>query len=448
MKIHPYILIFACATANLTSCSDKDVQGNGFFEGDGMVRLVVADKKMAKTKAIISVEDAEKGEFEIQGDIDIFIYDENNLLEFNMELPLDDEGKTNPFYLDTGPKKIYVFANRPAGSTLQPGLGSTIKEFDNDIIHNITFNTYGPVEIATPGEFALGTLWDGSDATVTGAGLSTTPERFKVEIGQIAAKVRLESVSTSGQVLKGTFGDEFLYTLRSVPNRTYLLGKYDNSTANTPGAIPPALGIQFLSAVHNEPPLTGDTQNPVFTNYTWPAKETDNTGQAFYTVENTSVRMPLINGTPGHLYYGNTTYITLRTTYTPGPEDTFLDGSDPTRTAAYTGGKFWIGTYDNKRQAFATQPTHVNITAVSECRDGIMYYHFPLRDPEEKELQKSCAVIRNHFYRVEVHGFSGWGSGNDVEDPGKPIPDNPEEDAGVNLTITVLPWYSVSHVIE
>lgn len=306
-----------------------------------MVRLLIADHQMIKAKAATGVEDAEKREFEIEGEIDIYIYDQDGLLEFKRKFSLDDESKTEIFYLSSGEKKIYAFANRPAGSYSDPKLGTTVSALQGDMIRNITFGmpVNRPAEIATYGQFALGTLWEGDPAVITGEGTVSSPQRLKINIGRTAAKIRLEHVSTRNKLLKGTFGNHFVYTLRSVPTRTYGLGKYDNSTANTPGAVPPARGIRFISAVHEELPLVEELPNPVFVDYDWPdAEVTDNIGEAYYAVENITKPMVLTTDGEAHLYYGNTTYISLRTHYTPGAEDKFLDGADPTREASCTGG--------------------------------------------------------------------------------------------------------------
>ena len=74
-----------------------------------------------------------------------------------------------------------------------------------------------------------------------------------------------------------------------------------------------------------------------------------------------------------------------------------------------------------------------------------MYYHFPVRDLAEAELEKQCCVIRNHSYQVSILAIRNYGTGNEKEPEEKPI--DPSE-SSVEVEINVLDWYLITQGLE
>lgn len=416
--------------AGFASCSsDDDDGGGGVIPGKtGYAELKIIDGIPA-TYASGETEPPIAGEIELSTEMEIYIFDEDEKFESLKQVTYDDATKkTSSFQVTSGNKYFYVFSNLPQPIPM-PNVGDARVDFEKSI-KIITIET-DSTSISKRGKFFIGTLY-GSETTVAGTGTPAVPEPLSISIGRIASKVNLISVpdNASGSAIKGGFSEKF-YRIRSIPEKVYLVGQYQGSTP------PPALGVQTISAVHEEAPLVGGNPNPVFHDYDFTS--TSNINAPMYTIENTSKK----DGT-GNIYYGNTSYIQLRVKYTPDAGEVYrIDGS--TGGVVPGNGTFYTGILNSSRHIFEADPsTNTDVTSIKQYTNGIMYYNFPIKDISEATIELQTSIIRNHYYEVTVKSISNLGENTDLVDPEKPI----TEEKDVLVEVTVLPWSKITYEIE
>lgn len=343
--------------------------------------------------------------------------------------------ETTPFTITSGQKYFYVFANDD-GTSLPNPIPDVRSQFIAKTI-SASLNATDVLNLTDP-DFRLGTLW--SQMTIApGGGTTLAPAVIRLNIGRLASKVILKGVAQgSPSTMAGTFSDPE-YRLGSIPKSIFLVGNNDESAP-----VPPLLGHGVVtSAVHTAPipPDAGDGNFQRYTN-TW--KDMD---EPYYTVENTS--QPDNNNIQ---YYGNTSYIQIRTVYTPdGTEVHKVD--DLSVVGSFTGPTFYtarlisngarlIFEQDPRTAAGLNPNADIDQQTVEVYTDGLNYHKFPIHDPEAglPEVQRN-AVLRNHYYEYTVTSIADIGTPGEQVDPKEPI----ETKTTLKIEVKVLPWSKITN---
>jgi len=443
------VISLLIAGAVITSCSDDKTDGPApiVTEGDGNVQLKLSNA-LPGLRAYNGEEPAIAGETELASTVSVYVYDESGVLDYqNPALPVNSSGLTNTFKVSEGMKYFYIFSN---GQTSTVSSGSSWDELENQVAR-VTFQNNRPTPIADEGSMSIGTLWRIGDDThalcnkfdVQPAGSVAQPVRAPISIGRATAKVRLTEInkesSPGASPLKGVFSPNPIYRLRSLPERYYVVGHLDES-----GDYPPTDGLRYISFAHDLPPGTLEVPSTSFLDYFWEGALTPSTTTHYYAVENTTRKMeipdPLKDG--AYLYYGNTTYVQFKITYTPDASELYSPALPPvlSTNSISTGDTFWSAVYRGSRMIFDSEPEGPEFTEIYEYENGEMYYKFPIRDQRETGVDRQCCVIRNHYYEIKVSNIFNLGEPTDKVDPKTPID---ETDPDVEVLITVLPWFKV-----
>ncbi|MCD8102191.1 MAG: fimbria major subunit [Alistipes sp.] len=433
-------VILLMTGAIVWSCNnDKD--GPGIPEGSGNVQLLIKDYQMNKmTRAASGTEAPVTGESELADHLDILVLNNTGQVEFNGRVPVNPAtGLTSAFTVMNGDKTFFVYSNRLTDGITWPTVGVSTMSTVDGLVANVSFNNNVP-DIAKSGEFTIHHLWDGDAVLIDGSGTLTNPQHVDVKLGRAAAKINLRSVTHERQgvnTLPGSFTPaEYQYTLKSVPTKYYYKGRYTPPTG-TPGALPPYAGMTYESAVHNDP----QSMTASYTNYTMG----NPVGTPFYAVENTTAPVG------GEIFHGNTTYISLRTKYTPDATEIYTSANPDTPGGTLDpSGTFWLAIHGTTKKLFGDNPSAVpgiDPLTIEECTNGIMYYYIPVKDPSEEGLPAQCCVIRNHKYDVSVLSISGYGSGKETEDIDVPIKEL-EKESWIEVQVEVLDWYHVEDGVD
>lgn len=433
-----FLFISGCNSELKNGPSDPNQPGT---ETTVEVKLIMPSTSPFARAAGGTTSPAEGDELEINTDVYIFVYNSSNLLERveKMDAPVAN-GDKKQFTVKSGTKYFYVVANQPVVTPPTEGVQeiNTRKGFETQRLASTISGTAPEVLSITSPDFVMGTLW-GTPIVASEGGTAANPKQLTLDIGRAAAKVKLHSVQQGAESnMKGTF-TEPAYRLGSVPNIYYHVGQYDDS-GTSPIVPPTANHGKVTSAVHNESWGTaGDpnVQNDKFGNYT----EFINVSPVatpltdyFYATENTTAIIS------GYQYYGNTTYIQLRTKYTPDATE-IVDMETLEQTAQpLDQGTFYVVTIDNKDYIVPEIIATVDHSNPRAYINGINYHKFPVRDILESDPERKHTVLRNHYYEVAVTSIKNLGDPSGEVDPSEPITDNTE----VEITINILPWSKIS----
>ncbi len=438
----------------VASCNKEDAIGSGGSqgEGDGNVQLRIVDSN-AGTKAYTGTEQAVTGEIELADQLSLFVFADPGGLEYvNQGITVDPVTRlSNIFKLNDGWKYFYLFSN--ADIKQIPATGTGYEELEKQQIR-VTFENSRPITIAKEGAMTIGTLWRANDGglfdnrkDIHGQYIGI-PQTIGLNIGRAAAKVRLASVTkqtgtANPSPLLGDFSDPS-YILRSVANEYFLVGQLDNS-----GNYPPTTGLRYISAVHEQGPGTNAVPSHYYVDYLWADAKVPSNSDHFYAVENTTKKMTSQNVNVENLFYGNTTYVQLKITYAPGDGEVY-DTASPNTVLPGTlaaGTTFYSAIYNGERRIFnAPLPDDPATFGDPQAyENGVMYYHFPIRDPNETGTELQCCVIRNHFYELNVRNILALGKGTPEVDKEEIIDD---EDSEVEIEVNVLPWFKVDQDVD
>lgn len=409
----------------------------GIPEEDVMVKVTFKLSNAITRAAGGNWEGAEDAEKAIPDGLSILVFNSKNTLEDTHDItgPITD-GQEETIKVKTGLKYFYVVANQDFVTT-PPGLMkiTSRKGFETQLLAATISAVPSEILSITTPDFVIGTLW-GKPVTVS---KQDPPMELPLDIGRAAAKVKLHNVvKGTNSNMAGDFEDPY-YRLGSVPNIYYHVGQYDDSGAN-PIMPPLANHGSVTSAVHNEGWGTTGTpnmQNNKFGNYSGFVSVTALASpltDCFYAVENTTA---LDNG--GLQYYGNTTYVQLRTKYVPH-EDEVVDINTLEKTAL-TGETFYVVTINNRDYIVpdlaGKDPEDVNARMYE---DGLNYHKFPIKDVSETDPERMHAVLRNHYYEIDVRSIKNLGEPSGEVDPSEPI----AETVDVDVTINILDWSKIS----
>lgn len=415
-----------------------------------VVEMKLSDAGIMMRAAGEGEEPATPDEKQITGDITVLIY---NASDGKLELELSEElnsDKKVKFTIKSGRKYIYVIANQNVGEP-DPGVEvmSNRIDFEKQILDVAFSGSGGKIPSITDPNFFIGTLW-GTEVQVAPGGTDKEPIKLTVKVGRTAAKAKLHKVEKGVNSNRpGEFTEPY-YRIGSVPKTYYQVGQY---IGNTP---PPEEGHgKVISAVHEEdwgyiddsnPDEPVYMQNEAFTNYTaWstvtnlPEDPLDN---FFYIVENTTAQDKY-----GDQYYGNSTYIQLRTKYIPASGE-MVSIDDLESPGTPQGDDFWIIVIgDNKYLVDNYDPENPGMPEVKEYyyyKEGLNYHKFPIRDKAETDPEKMNAVLRNHYYEIAVNAIKDLGSPDEEVDPSEPLVSETE----VEITIEVIDWSKITQEEE
>lgn len=435
-----FLLVGAFGCSN-----DSHETPNIRVEGENtVIRVKILDATKTMTRAAgTATEPATTDEKEITGDVTILVYDADN----NLEKTHADEitnGESTQFTIQSGKKHIYVVANQTVGGTTGVKAENTAGAYERQNMDAAISGDPEALSIASNSGFIIGTLW-GEEVDIASGGTEDEPIEITLEIGRAAAKAKLHSVqkgTTSN--MAGQFTNPH-YRIGSIATEYYHVGQYEGTT------VPPEDDHgKVTSAVHTQPWYEtnpeSETQNTVFTNYeqwmgvTALPTEGNPLTNFFYVTENTTAL-----DQQSLQYYGNTTYVQLRTVYIPDPDEV-LDVNNLSETVTIAEGEtFWVVTIDKVNYLVgnygaATEETQATITATKQYPNGMNYHKFPIRDKSESDPEKMNAVLRNHYYEIAVNSIKDLGEPGEEVDPWIPI----TTETNVEATITILPWSKIS----
>ncbi len=379
-----------------------------------------------------------------------------------------DEGKyqtpdSQHIELTEGSYYFFVIANDtegkitlPTGGTMDEWMAGTLNVAFSGAPATLDIATY---EAASKG-FLIGTLWKAEVGTTVPAG-GTAEDPVVVEVpalGRFAAKIWVsnlttEAASPKNPALAGSF-TEAKFALGSVALRMTNAG-----VVTTDGEVDPfEAGTIVESAVHNEAAtsaLFSNAANFTYTDVAIGAKNDDNKIYAQYASENTTARLDITSGPQDAQFYGNTTYVMLRTKYVPKQNEVYtVDGESVGALvggdADYTGGTFYTAVINGQRLIFSTSPAGIDTdpvtdglqapTEMKEYAGGLNYHYFPVQDPSETDVVTRNRVLRNHYYEYEITQINDLGQHTDTVPDEEPV----EELTDIVLKVSVRNWDKVT----
>jgi hypothetical protein len=445
-----FVSVCACAILfGVTSCDKNKADQDGNVQGEeSVVKLTIYDQNLRATRGTGDEEAATTEESKVvdgANAVKVYVFTAGGAWEATELLTLNSPSSgvytTGQFKISAGSKYVYVFANDAISSKIVDPVATTTRtQFEQQVI-NVTFDVSDRPDIAVDDRFLLGTLFGGTVA-VPGGGTSTSPKSVALSIGRVAAKVKLATVETQGTgSVTGTFSNPS-YRTGSIAKKVYTVGQFTSTDAS----VPPSAGGGWtvFSAVHDEAPETGPGMynSAAFVQYsgTWKTPATD----VFYLTENTTAE-----DAQGYLYYGNTSYIQLKTTYTPAASEVLDPTNLNNKVALGASGTFWtVQLLDGTRVIVGTDPTTVtldiNIDAAApfhKYETGLNYHKFAIHDddPNLGTVQK-YSVLRNHYYEYDITAITTLGSYTESVDPTEPVPTDTE----VQLSVSVKPWFKIA----
>ncbi len=449
---NPILVIAALAIAGLTGCS-KDENGGtdpGGRKGEkSFAQLTISTGNSGLTRAAAENSDpasAVEATIDVSGtgDLKVFVFDADEVFVSAHELELTATSwqydvpvtyASDPFPVEQGEKTFFVFANDVSDLITIPAVGMTIDAFKEQAV-----DAYGAdqgIDIATDNQFLMGTLWEGTTATVNSTGTADAPQNIPMGIGRLASKITLASKDPLNTNLPGEFSGTN-YRLGTVARTINTVGVYEGT------ALPYGTntGVLVTSYLHNIPATVGAAVDAAYVEYTGYKSPFSN--EFFYATENTTAR----SGPGNQQFYGNTTYVQIKTVFKP---DEMVHPTNPSVpvTGYEAGASFWAATYNGLLTFFSADPTDVELEGLDKSSivsypGGIMYYKFPVFDPGEDDAVVRNRVLRNHSYTFTVNIIRDLGTPNETVDPTEPI----TEDGTVKITVFVLNWDKVTGSVD
>lgn len=293
----------------------------------------------------------------------------------------------------------------------------------------------------TKPDFLMGTLWSEKIEAPVG-GEPGAPKNVPLTIGRFVSKVTLNGVEKGSGTMLGTFSTP-MYRLGTISKKIFLVGNNDEALPT-----PPAGGHGIVtSAVHDAPYYTG-ISDPNFQQYTATWKSVSSSDpESFYAVENTTAP----DGS-GNQYYGNTSYIQIRTVYTSTVAEVYKV-DDLALKGSFTGPTFYTANListgarlifeDDPRTAAGNDPDDdIDQNSIEVYTDGLNYHEFPIHDNEAGlPPVKRNAVLRNHSYRYTVTSIADLGRPGEIVPPEKPIP----TETTLEIEVTISPWSKIEN---
>jgi len=379
----------------------------------------------------------------------LYVYDENGNLEFqeeNITLPPDPDNSYT-ITITTGTKYFYAFANTGKWTMSITGKQSR-GEFERQILNVIIDDDEETPDLAGNGsdrKFFLGTLW-GVKTEIEEDKDHVNTDPITLDIGRNTGKVKLHDVllrkdqNDTYSVLKGELGPDIYYRIGGVPLKSYLVGQYTGKTY--PGSESDDYDT-VTSAVHTEGPDEENDPDPIFASYKFKPvtalpSGNDPLDNYFYVVENTTAK-----DSEGKQYFNNTAHIRLKTTYIPDPSEVHDADLKPAADPTLTNGTFWTAIKNDQRYITNEQPNEDPgvVTDIKKYENGVQYHLIPIQNPARKDVETKNAVLRNHYYEINIEGIRDLGYAEDDEGQIIPIPTGQD----VKVTIKVKDWSKITH---
>lgn len=438
---------FAALAILATGCSkDETTGGQNLAEGEkGFVQLTLSTEALASRAATAGAATATPDELAVVATdgLTVAVFNEDGSFNYGAQaltLAQGDPGEyvSAPIAVEAGNLFFFVFANNGTGGKITAPTGGDINAFMASVAP-VVYTANVP-DIATPGEFLLGSLW--RQYTLTPAG-GTDAEPVQVEIpaiGRLSSKVVMNEVNlaftgTSG--LLGAFTDA-KYRPGSVATAINYVGVHKPAAPLWKGTDLPYVAATLVeSAKHMASHVTPNSDFLANTSFTFEAVDavTPANTKAFYLTENTTGRDALT----GQQYFGNTSYIQIVTKYTPTPAETYdLTGA---ASATLTDGDFWTGVIGGVRMIYNEDPSALaGISDVKAYDGGLNYHKFAIFDTNETDAVLRNRVLRNHHYSFDVTGITDLGEPTEVVDPTEPI----TEKTTIEIIVKVANWDKVA----
>ncbi|MCD7937915.1 MAG: Mfa1 family fimbria major subunit [Tannerellaceae bacterium] len=434
------LLCIGCIACAFTACSDDD-------KSDVVDPGVTPVDREEDTAIQFRVSQANPGTYSYQGDeygasdaesaigstVAVYIFDDDGIFEKSANLSVSGSNNnylSDPLQISSGNKYIYVFANmgNTGGAVLPNATGMYRTNFEKEVV------TATLATMTTPNSFYIGTLEPEIKSVPTG-GTTASPVTVSVEVGRLAAKVKLlESTITVNDRIEGEFEfDEAQYRLINESKSQYLVGQ-------------PSKRIISSGNIMTSPHFTD----------TYPSSNIDGSAawrgfiavaDSFYTKENT-------HSTPLN---GTATSVQYKVKYVPDDKELYgLDGKSG--AALDASGTFWrvrIGSAAaneyyllNEDPGSRTSIPELGdiVGSAEKYEDGYAYYIIPIADNRESDPAAKYSVIRNHYYEMTIRSINRLGKGDpdDITEPEIPI----GEDTVIVVDITVLPWFYIEQVVD
>ncbi len=445
------LAVAAIAIAGFAGCS-KDNNGDRGPEGrksdeKSFAQLVISTGNSGLTRAADENSDpasTEESTINVSGtgDLKVFVFDADDVFDsaYELELTANTPSGTDPvtytsdpFQVTRGEMTFFIFANDISGLITAPTIGMTV-----DAFRELAVAAYGAdtdIDIATNDQFLMGTLWQGTTATINSTGTIDSPQNIPMSIGRLASKITLASADPLNTNLPGVFSGT-TYRLGTVARTINTVGVFEGSLL----PYNPNSDVVVNSYLHNIPAAISATLDAAYLDYT--SYKSPDSGEFFYATENTTAR----SGAYNQQFYGNTTYIQIRTVFTPSSIYSPDDPATPISPVA-TGTSFWTAAYNGILMFFNGDPTGkpgVDNDSIVYYTDGVMYYKFPVFDPGEEDAVIRNRVLRNHSYTFTVNIVRDLGTPTEPVDPTEPIIEN----GTVDITVTVLNWDKVTGSVD
>lgn len=455
-----------------TACNKEDSDASPEPNGEKSAIYLTISTDALKTKAPDSGDathatEGNEGTITEGDGLKVYVFNSNGALVYSsasetngrLELETVSAGvyrTTKSFQVGSGDNYFFVFANDgTTGGLVQAPTSTT--NMETFMKQHLAFALTGSE--ANTDKFLLASLW--ADAkNVAAGGTESSPIVVNLGIGRVLSKVVLNDVDLVNvdASLQGQFSTP-AYRLGTIPKYINTVGvHYGTSLPNA------ANNVLVHSAVHNAGVWVNQdgTSETNFTPYLTSTFSTIDLAtpantKFFYTTENTTEPVG------GEQFFGNTTFIQLRTVYTPVLAETY-DPETLATNVALTNNNFWTATVvadpqflpktmANKTIVLGTAPEagsiHLDIVqgvgvTYPAYTGGVNYHKFVVFDENEGNDVTKNRVLRNHYYEFEVTKFNSIGSNTSVVEPTEPVPTK----TTVEVRVNVLPWDKITGGVE
>lgn len=360
--------------------------------------------------------------------VSIYIFS-NEALESQGTITLTNQNKgTTTVATTTGPKHIYAVANK----AITANTGMSQADFENQLLNA------GPTDIATSEQFLMVGATDATLVRRTQDEAIQNANLVPINVTRAAAKVQMQykadtrvadNVNATVSEVKYDLGQRNtqMYLVRNNYEVTPKGTKAEQTDADSDGTYDHLVKFQesSLSLVN-----AVETFNHTFAN-------------SRYLGEN-------VNDTP---VTGNSSFVVIKLKVTPN------SGAD-------TDGSFWVvaksdeskGTVEyasesGKIKYFSTEAaaqSHLTTNSatltgysIQKFNQGFAWYRLNLRDVAKTDAKERYAVLRNHYYKVNVTEIYGLGFNTPEaiipKDPDTPL----ETSTYVSAEITIEDWTAV-----
>ncbi len=376
------------------------------------------------TRADVNAVDEETG----INSVGIYIFS-NEALESQGTISINNQNKgTTTVSTTTGPKRIYAVANK----TVAANTGMSQADFENQLL------SAGATDIATSGQFLMVGSTDATLVRRTQEEAIQNANLVPINVTRAAAKVQMQYKSTTrvAENVDATVSNvqydlgqrnTQMYLVRNnyevTPNGT----KTEQTDADSDGTYDHLAKFQesTLSLVN-----AVETFNHTFAN-------------SRYLGEN-------VNDTP---VTGNSSFVVIKLKVTPNSgasaDGSFWvvaksDASKGTVEYASETGKIKYFNAEGAAQAhLTTNQTLLTGYTVQKFDKGFAWYRLNLRDVAKTDTKERYAVLRNHYYKVNVTEIFGLGFNTPEaiipKDPDTPL----ETSTYVSAEITIEDWTAV-----